>query len=93
VVAINQRPNFWPLGWNEVRSAFMGVLSRQKGFSLNKTLNAILWDNTRPMKGTRTIRFMNEHSFTFLLALSSASIGRECQTISSRFATATLEGL
>jgi hypothetical protein len=36
---------------------------------------------------------MNEHSFTFSLAFSHTSIERKHQTISSRFATATLEGL
>ena len=71
----------------------MGVLHNAKGFRLNKTLNAILWDNTRPMKGVSTIRYMNEHSFTLLLAFSLASVERKCRTISSRFATATLEGL
>jgi hypothetical protein len=76
-----------------VRSAFKGVLHNAKGFGLNKTLNAILWDNTRPMKGISTIRFMNEHSFTFLLAFPLAAVERKYRTISTRFATATLEGL
>jgi hypothetical protein len=71
----------------------MGFYRIAKGFCLNKTLNAILWDNTRPMKGTTTIRSMNEHSFSLLLALLPASAERKCWNISSRFATATLEGL
>jgi hypothetical protein len=74
-------------------NAFIGVLPRAKGFSLYKDDIAILWDNTRPMKGTRNIRFMNERSFTLLLAFSPAPLARKLQAISSRFATATLEGL
>jgi hypothetical protein len=62
-------------------------------FGLKKALNAILCDNTQPMKGARTIRFMNEHSFTFLLAFPLASVERKSLAISSRFGTAILEGL
>lgn len=66
----------------------------QTKFSFLETaFGAIMWHNTRPTKGIRTIRLMNEHSFTFSLAFAPDTIGRQCQTISSRFAIATWEGL
>src|SRR5215471_15442633 len=53
----------------------------------------MLWDNTRPMKGIRTIRIMNEYSFTHLLAISFFSVERNFRTVSSRFATSHIGGI
>jgi hypothetical protein len=60
---------------------------------LKKALKTIMCDNTQPMKGISTIHFMNERSFTHLLAFSRAANARRSRTSSSRFATAILEGL
>src|SRR5438105_6641743 len=36
-----------------------------------------MWHNTGPLKDRRTIHFMNEHSFTFLLAFPLACVEPE----------------
>ena len=73
--------------------AFSGHFISLVRYGLKKAFSAIMCDNTQPMKGARTIRFMNEHSFTFLLAFPLASVERKSLIISSRFGTAILEGL
>ena len=72
---------------------FIGVVPLTGRIQFGKDVCAILWDNTPPMKGISNIRFMNERSFTLLLAFSPFPVERKPRTISSRFATATLEGL
>jgi hypothetical protein len=73
--------------------AFSGRFISLVRYGLKKAFSAIMCDNTQPMKGARTIRLMNEHSFTHLLAFQLALVERKSVTISSRFATAILEGL
>ena len=93
------RPNFWPDGSDRPERRFQGIYVRsgmqaKQSFIFRRLRSgSIMWHNTQPIKGIRTIRHMNEHSFTFLLASPPDSIGRTVQKISSRFATATWEGL
>src|SRR6476469_7395895 len=85
---------FWPqLAWTFKAFVRGRALSRQSRLSLETAFSVIMWHNTRPLKVDRTIRHMNEHSFTFSLGFSPVSLGRRYQIISSRFATSTLEGL
>src|SRR6185437_13215480 len=81
-------------GWFQTRVPVDGMQACNQSLVFWRLrFDSIMWHNTRPTKGMRTIRLMNERSFTFSLAYLPGFIGRLCETISSRFATATWEGL